>query len=370
MQNLDSYFIEKGLFDRAALELHADRNMARLRMSEKYPHLGIVHYRDDAVFGKGSWTPFAKACRGVVVDFQNKRLLAKPFHKFFNIGESHAPSVRDLEAMDGFHVMEKLDGSMIILVHDEVTDTFITTTKGSMDSEQGAWAMGHIPSSVQDQGLVREHTLMWEMVSYRHQIVIPYHKKGYAEGLYLIGVRHNKSEKLFDPVEVQAFARDYGLRTFKTFFFPSVQAILDDAKALPFTDEGYVLRFRGSDLMVKVKSAEYLRIHRLVGNLSEGNLLDVLIEGKQQDVFDNAGFLPEEYREDVLEQIRGFQREALEFRGHCYSIYAGLLPKEDKKSFALALKSLKTGEKEGFVFRLYDGKDPQLSDIYRVFRKR
>lgn len=374
MQNLDSYFIEKGFFldevgGRLLLEQHADNHLVRLRMSRKLPHIGVLHYRDDVVFGRGAWTEFAKSCRGVIVDFKNRKIIAKPYRKFFNLGESHAPSLRELEKRKDGIAMEKLDGSMGISVYDEVSNAFYVSTKGDFDSEQGEWATPRLPKSVQDKAFLRKYTLMWEIICKKYQIVIPYDKKGYEEGLYLIGVRENTSEKLFSPTEVQACAKEYGLKTFKTYPFSSIQELVDKSKELPFTEEGYVIRFTDDELMVKIKSAEYLRVHRFVSNLSSKNILDILIAGEEQNVYDNLGMVPEEYRDDVEATMRNYQKDALDFRKKCYEIFA-TCPLDDRKTFALHVNSKIPGEYKGFLFKLFENKDPNLIDIYSMFRKR
>lgn len=366
MKNLNSLFIEHNLFDRAALEEYAERHLVRLRVSERLPHLGILHYAEEAIYGK-KWTDFTKACRGVVVDFNNKKLLSRPYDKFFNLGEPEAPPLRELEKKT-FSATEKLDGSMIILFWDDTTKQFVTTTKGSLDSEQGVYATMLIPTSVQDVTLVQEYTLMFELISPKYQIVVPYHKLNYEEGLYLIGVRHNKSEKVFSPTEVQTFAKQYGLKVYKTSAFPSLDAAVDNVKGLPFTEEGFVLVFEDGE-MVKIKGKEYLRVHRFVSNLSSKNILDILIAGQETEVYDNIGMVPEEYRDDVEKTMKDFQKEAIMFRNECYSLFADA-PRVDRKTFALHVNSKVPGEYKSFLFKLFENRDPELPAIYSVFRKR
>jgi hypothetical protein len=266
--------------------------------------------------------------------------------------------------------MEKLDGSMGISVYDEVTNDFYVSTKGDFDSEQGAWATPRLPASVKDKELLRKFTLIWEIIAKEYQIVIPYDKKeGYEDGLYLIGVRENTSEKLFSPPEVQAFAKEYNLKTFKTYEFSSIQSIIDNSKALPFTEEGYVIRFSNEELQVKVKSAEYLRVHRFVSNLSSKNILDILIAGQENEIYENIGLVPEEYRDDVEKTMRDYQREALEFRNQCYTYFAAA-PRDSRKTFAIHVNATVPGEYKGFLFKLFENKDLELPSIYSVFRKR
>jgi RNA ligase len=368
MKNLNSLFIEHGLYDQATLKGYAERHTVWLRVSTRFPHLGILHYKDDVVFGRGAWTDFTKACRGVVVDFQNKKLLSRPYDKFFNLNEAEAPSIKELEKQKNFWATEKLDGSMIILCWDEKTGQFFTTTKGSLDSEQGIYATSLIPESVKNVELVKSHTLMFELISPKFQIVVPYHKIGYDEGLYLIGVRHNMSEKVFNPDEVKAFAKQYGLKVYKTSTFPSLQAVEDNVKGLPYTEEGFVLVFENGD-MVKIKSKEYLRVHRFISTLSDKNLLDIMILGEDKNVIDNLGSVPEEYRQDVIDTFDKYKKEAVMFKNTCYE-WLAKCPREDRKTSAIWINGNVPGEYKRFLFQMLDEKDLQLQQIYSVFRKR
>jgi len=371
MQNLDSYFIEKGFFNeeagRSYLEAHCENRHVSLRMSGRLPHLGILHYKNDAVFGKGAWTPFTKACRGVIVDFKNKKILTKPFWKFFNLNEKHAPSTRDLEKKSGFYAIEKIDGSMVEAYYDEVTDGFYMSTKGSLDSEQGVWATTRFPEQLKDKKLITSHTLIFEMICKRYQIVIPYDKKGYPEGLYLIGVRENKSEKLFEPPEVQAFAKEYKLPTFKTYDYPTLQSIIDGTEKLSFMEEGYVIRFKGEETMVKIKSPAYLQAHRVVSSLTDKSILETLIAGREAFLKEDLAIVAEEYREEVQTTLSNYKRSSLEFRKKCYSLF-GDLPKESRKTFALEVKKL-PARFQPFLFQIFEGKDPALQQIYISFKK-
>jgi|ERR1035437_4185710 RNA ligase len=337
-------------------------------MSDRFPHLGILHYADDAVYGRGDWTDFTKACRGVVVDFENKKLLSHPYSKFFNLNEPEAPSIKELEKQKDFWSTEKLDGSMIILCWDEKTQQFFTTTKGSLDSEHGVYATSLIPASVKDVKLVQSHTLMFELISPKFQIVVPYHKIGYEEGLYLIGVRHNMSEKVFNPDEVKAFAKQYGLKVYKTVAFPSLQAVIDNVKDLPYTEEGFVLVFQNGD-MVKIKGQAYLKVHRFISTLSDKNLLDTMILGEDKEIEDNLGSVPEEYRQDVIDTFAKYRKEAVVFRSQCYELFAKC-PRDDRKTFAQYVIANVTGEHKKFMFQLFDSKDITLQQAYQVFRKR
>lgn len=364
MQHINSYFLDHNLYDERTLREHCERHSVWYHTSPKFPHLVLLHYADECQFEK-KWTSFSKRCRGLVVDLKNKKLLATPFFKFFNVGESEAPSYDELNKMHSFEVSEKLDGSMIILFYDQETQQYVATTKGSFDSDHGAYASTIIPEQLKDQRLLTDYTLMFELISDKFRNVVDYTKKGYSEGLYLIGVRHNMSQKLFTPKEVKAFANQFDLKTFKTYPFPNLDTIVENSKGLPFTEEGYVIRFVDSDLMVKVKGPEYLRVHRFISKLEDKNLLECLIAGQDKEILEAA---PEEYRPDVEATLEGYRRKALVLRDQCF-VYFNQAPKEDRKTFALWVLASVPKEYHKFLFKIMDHNSLDLIDIYRSFHK-
>lgn len=368
MQNLNSYFLEMGLFDEQTLKDHCDRHLVRMHQSSKFPHLALLHYNEEAVYEK-KWSNFCRACRGVVVDLKNKKLLAFPWEKFYNLSESPGPSYAECQKFGEFTASEKLDGSMIILFYDQETNQVHATTKGSFDSEQGVWATDwarqNLPAKLLAPKFLREYSLMFEMIQYSNKVVVDYTKKGYKEGLYLVGIRHNQSEKVFSYEEVQEFAREAKLLTLKTYSFPSLDAIVENAKTLPFQDEGYVLKFKCNGIMVKVKGSEYLRVHRFISKLEDRNLLDCMIAGQDKDVLDTC---PEEYRDTVIATIENYRRQALEVQKQCYTLYSEA-PKDDRKTLALWVKANVPSNLQKYIFTIADSKPLELTMIYQSFRK-
>lgn len=368
IKDLKAYFTEYGLYDADRLGRHCAENLVRMGRSARLPHLGLLHYMDEAVYGK-EWSEFALSCRGLVVDFQSRRLLAIPFFKFFNLGEKMAPSLEALSALGRFAATEKLDGSLGIAFFDPISGLARVTTRGSLDSEHGQWATARFPEQLKDEKLLTDYTLMFEILSSRFQIVVNYREKGYAEGLYLVGIRENATQRLLDSAEVVAFARDRGLPTFKTYPFATLDDVLADAKSLPYSEEGYVLRFESPDeVMVKVKSPEYLRIHRFVSNLDEKNLLEILIAGQERGILENLGAIPEEYRDEIVKTFSKFEGLAVGFLESCREHF-GRAPKSDRKTFAVWVQNDVPGDLRPFLFRMMDGKTPTRIEVYQYFHR-
>ena len=134
----EAYFKEHQLYDKKRLQQHCEQNLVYMRESERFPTVVMLHYAEEAHFDQ-KWNQFNSMCRGLIVDMKNKRILAHPFNKFFNIDERPETKYSLLEKMGDFEVSEKLDGSLLILFKDPNTDKYFVTTKGSFDSEHGKY---------------------------------------------------------------------------------------------------------------------------------------------------------------------------------------------------------------------------------------
>lgn len=362
MKNITSYFIEHDLFTESKLIDHCERNLVRISKTVKYPHLRILHYLEEAHREK-TWTNFSRRCRGLIVDLKNKKILAYPFEKFFNMDEMPETSYNTLKEKGAFEASEKLDGSMGIFYFDKELGEFRIATKGSLDSEQAQWANQNIPALICSQRLVENYTLVFEIISNRHRIVIDYRKKGYPEGLYLVGVRHLKSENMLPYKEVVAFAKEYDLKVTNTYEFNTLDEIIDSIKGMDYNSEGYVLNFDG--LRVKIKSMDYLKVHRFLSRLSGKNILEALIVGEEKDIVDLA---PEEYIEEIKKTVLGYKNRALADIESLCTLFASA-PKETRKEFAIWVMSTVDPMKKAFMFSLFDGKLLDFKTMYSSYLK-
>lgn len=368
MKTLNSYFLEHNLFDEQSLIDHCERHLVRVHQSPKFPTLRLLHYMESAVYDK-KWTEFCKACRGVIVDLENKKIVTYPWDKFYNLTEAPGPSYAECEAMGEFEVSEKMDGSMLLLFQDPTTKLVCATTKGSFDSDQGAdatvWARQNLPQSVLDAQLLSKYTLMFEWVAYNNKIVVDYAKKGYKEGMYLLGVRHLQSEKVLSYKEVQDFAKEHNLLTLKTYSFSTLDQVIDTCKNLTWMDEGYVLRFKSTGILTKCKGNDYLRVHRFISQLEDKNLLECMIAGQEKEVLQAA---PEEYKDEVISALENYRKQALNVQSKVYRLFAQA-PKDNRKNLALWTKLNVPSNLQRYIFHLADQKPLNLTMFYQSFLK-
>jgi RNA ligase len=257
--------------------------------------LRLFCYSDSCVYEKG-WNDITMLARGVILDPANKRVVATPFPKFFNVGEK-ADTIPDLP----FETFEKLDGSLIILFH--YKGEWRTATKGSLGSDQAKWATAQIRDH-DLSALDTETTYLAEAVYPENRIVVHY---SYT-GLVLLGAyRGDGAEVGYD--ELVALGGRLGWRVAKRYSFTSVSELLALAKTLPPSEEGFVLRF-SNGLRLKVKGDEYCRIHRLVSRLTPLAMWEAMQAGDDLEAIRRQ--LPEEFWADFDNIIAILQRHVAE----------------------------------------------------------
>ena len=80
------------------------------------------------------WTPTTKAAQGLILEEATSRVVARPFEKFFNVGETPETAADKLPWGDPHELTEKMDGSLgIIYCHE---GKFDIATRGAFDSPQ------------------------------------------------------------------------------------------------------------------------------------------------------------------------------------------------------------------------------------------
>lgn len=230
----------------------------------------LFSYTDRAVY-EGTWNPVERASRGLIVHWPTATLRALPFPKFFNLGERPETQIAALPAGD-FEITEKLDGSLGILYRGP--DGPAVATRGSFTSDQARWATGHLRQRYDLAALPDDVTLLFEIV-YPANTEGPILRYGATEALFLIGARRFDGYDL-TYAELAALGARFGFPLAPIYAVTSLEALT--ALATTQTSiEGWVVRFAGG-LRVKVKTEDYLRLHRLVVSVTPGRIRDMLLE--------------------------------------------------------------------------------------------
>lgn len=254
----------------------------RYQTHPEFPELRIYCYTPTAVVFS-MWNEVTKACRGLIVNWDTKEVLARPFDKFFNYGEA----AQDIQLFpdDEVLVYDKVDGSLGILYR-RPDGHIAIATKGSFDSPQARKATEMIRRYMTTHFREDELTWMFEIVYPDNRIVLDY---GDFEGLVLLGAREIESGIDWFPEELL----DWKGRRATYYRFNTLREALE-APQRP-NAEGYVVYVPDRDIRVKVKQEDYLALHKTVFGLSRKSVWKNIQEG--QTIEDILAVLPDEWHD-------------------------------------------------------------------------
>ena len=225
-----------------------------------------------------------RECRGIILDeTDDYKPVCVPFFKFGNYGEPYTDDIDWHTA----RVQEKIDGSLMkVWCHkgvwhvstNKTIDAETARTNDNADTFMNVFREAWMRTGKQFSELNPDYTYMFELVSPRTRVVIPYSETK----LYHTGTRDNRS--------LQELRMDIGIEKPKEFSISTIEDCLEAAKNLDKYHEGFVVvdsRWR----RVKVKSPLYVAIHHLLNNISsERRVIDLIVSGEDAEV---VSYFPE-----------------------------------------------------------------------------
>lgn len=334
------------------------------KLSDVEPHLteGIkIKDRGDYVSvdytfaGPGTFSnPIATECRGLKFD-RSGNLIARPFQKFFNIGEREQPT--EIDWSRDHLIYEKLDGSM---VHGCILNGLpVLMTRGGV-SPQAMMAQGRADEGV--MLLSREaaedgKTAIFEFTSPDNRIVVPYD----SDSLTLLAIRENRTgEYIFDLHEV---ADNYGVQIAATHGAVSdIDSFIAAARGL-LNAEGYVIAFANGHRL-KIKGEDYAFRHKALATIaSEKNVLRLILDDDLDDVI---GLLPTPIADRAASLQRDVSSTIHQLAKDVHLFHADHADK-DRKDYAMEVKRSLDPRLSAAAFGVLDGRDPveTLRDLLR-----
>jgi len=302
----------------------------------------IYNYTPKAQF-KRVWTPVTRACRGLILD-DDGLVIARPFEKFFNLDEHQALGLALPE--EPFLAFDKLDGSLGITYWEPGEGQVRLASRGSFHSEQARRGTEILHEAYPRVPWKRELTYLFEIIYPENRIVVDY---GEWEDLVLLAAFDRESGEEVPHGELVQWAMDHSLNMAPSLPMSSLEA----ASRFERTNaEGYVIRFQ-SGVRVKVKHAEYVRLHRLVTGLTKRHVWEVLAAGDGIPEHWREG-LPEEFQDWLDHTVADLQTAASLMRGHVDQAFARI-PEGDRKTQALWIQA--NSKWPHLLFAKLDGKD-------------
>ena len=314
-------------------------------------HLTIWNYTETVQY-ESKWDDITLQTRGLVTD-GNGKVVARPFKKFFNDSENkHTPTSE-------FEVYEKMDGSLGILFNYE--DEWVLATRGSFTSDQAVKGFEML-QKYDYKKLHKDYTYLFEIIYNENRIVVKYP----YEDLVLLGMIETKTGYEVDlyyegnDVRLKNLISNLGFKVVKKYDgikdYSTLKGIIKE------DEEGFVVRFSNGDRM-KIKGKEYLRLHKIMTNVSTTSIWEMLSEGK--DVLELLKDVPDEFYNKIkiyVQDLRYNHYRYGEYAGKIhdyfrYGKYGDVDPEPSKKEFALHLQKCETNPKiKTLCFLIWDGK--------------
>ncbi|MCD6066974.1 MAG: hypothetical protein K0S33_1800 [Bacteroidetes bacterium] len=301
-------------------------------VTQKHPNekLFIYNYTQSAQFER-VWNEVTLQCRGLIMD-ENFSVVARPFTKFFNLGEHENQEIPN----EKFEVYEKMDGSLGILYWND--DKPAIATRGSFTSKQSVKAteMLHEKYAHTFSLLDKTKTYLFEIIYPENRIVVNY---GEQEDLVLLAITDNATGK-------DVPLSDIGFTLVKRYDgINSLQALKELEEE---NKEGFVIKFEGG-IRYKVKFDDYVRIHRVVTQVSSLNIWEYLKENKPlNEVLERV---PDEFFNWVRETVDRMHANFAEIEAVAKAEYKEL---EDRKETAIYFQTCKYPQ---VLFAMLDKKD-------------
>lgn len=245
--------------------------------------------------------PVRLECRGLKFGPDGKTL-ARPFAKFFNIGEKERTQPHLIDLTRPHTVMEKLDGSMI---HPAIVDGKLVfmTRMGHTDVAKKAEALitPVLETACKIALIEMGVTPIFEYTAPNNRIIIKYERPQ----LHLLALRETISGAYLPVETVRPNAIRMGVEPvpFVPSYWESTQDFVAYARTIQGA-EGFVIRF-DDGMWLKMKGDDYVLKHRSKDQISlEKNALALILAGQVDDVMplltDDDRRNLEGYRDAVL----------------------------------------------------------------------
>ena len=366
---------------------YLDTDLIMVNEHESFP-LNIYNYTRKCV-QEQVWDSVTSKCRGVIVNRNTGEIVARPFEKFHNYGSPQPFTGQDVGFVDGKGytepvIWEKLDGFMCTLY--EWEGVHYLASKGSFHSTHAKWATARFRKQWGTSSILQKGwTAVFEGICPELRIVVNY---GDVNELRLLAVINNETGEEYRPSQIKALGEATGFSTPELHDMTLEEArhntLIDDLQVTDngniegkiTNEEGYVLTWYRDGITpfrLKMKFIDYLRLHRMVTNVSPKHIWEVLSNGLTSEM--------EEYIKNSTPWFARFAQkwaraltteyQRLEYEANKRYAFSGVNPNDYLHPFgtmpvdfhglrkAYATEFMKPENKEfsGILFAMLDGKD-------------
>lgn len=319
--------------------------------SQKHPYhdnLFIFNYSKKCQY-ENLWNDITLNCRGLVIDSDTGDVVARPFPKFFNLSEHNTEDIPNLP----FDVFDKMDGSLGILFF--YNGEWNLATRGSFASEQAIKGKKMLDSLNLYNSLDEDFTYLFEIIYKENVIVCNYD----FEDVVLLGAINKLTGEEMPYNELPN-----GFRIVKKYDGVKDYNMLKDT--IPSDKEGYVIRF-SNGFRVKIKGDEYVRLHRILTNVSNLTIWEYLKDSLDFDELIDR--VPDEFYNSVKTVKCDLEGKFLVIEENAKKAYNETIEKIGEFNRAEFAKYAIANHKDlsPIMFSILDGKDYNET-IWRIVK--
>lgn len=343
--------------------------------------LQILNYTHNAQFDN-VWDDVTLNCRGLILN-KDYSIHSRCMKKFFNYEEYlEKPELKGQIPTDEVpHMLLKYDGSMGILYW--IDNIPYIATRGSFVSDQAIRGTKilhekyknnfDILRTVMFSNVPKPHnqlekiepnfsienplnTVIFEIIYPENRICVDYNGR---EDLIQLALIDNKTGGTLSNVDL-GFPRAEEFRNVKLLS-------LEEIKELDLQNqEGFVCYYNRADFRMKIKFKNYLRLHKIMTNVSSISIWEYLKENKNiNEIINNVPDEFMQYVKKIIDELR-FKYNSLEQSAKIEFVrirnYVNLNSNFTnkigrKKDFALEVQKLSNKKLYSILFAMYDSKD-------------
>lgn len=358
------------ILDVDLLKKHVDDRLVNIQYHPTLP-LRIYNYSQLAQFSNPWGDGTIDYCRGLIVDDKDE-VIARPFKKFHNLNTASVPETLEENLPKTTPtITEKMDGSLGI--YWSYQGEWGIATRGSFTSDQAKWATDWYRKGIGDRSLRlfknKYCTPLFEIIYHQNRIVIDYRFEGLVM-LSIVGIRLGSE---WEHCDVQNIASKLGIRIVKQYKLKNLYDCIQENEK---NREGYVVSYptifhNKPPIKVKIKFADYVRLHRIVTGVSPKAIWEILAGGKE---FDSLKDCPAEFQEwfrKWKDKLCG-DYDAILRRANRVYINRPVMGELNQKQYRAACASyfLREGkELSGVLFQMLDGRDVR-DTIWKMIKPR
>ena len=257
-------------YDLKILQEYIDKKLLHVQVHPTLP-LRIYKYSQECVFSR-AWDEITLNMRGVVLDHEGNQV-SNPFSKFFNLEELEPLGI-SLPNLP-YTVYDKVDGSLIEVFR--YKGEIVVSSVGSFSSAQAVVAaklLNEKYDNLKYWSIQEGKTYLFELVYPLNKIVLDY---GDDEKLVLLAIRETETGD--EMPDILFYAKGIGFDVAKEVNM-KLEDLKDEVGREDFINkEGFVIVYENG-FRVKMKYAEYFRLHKIISNVNERFVWEFVSQGK------------------------------------------------------------------------------------------